>query len=416
MIRRARAQVGPLRVVVAEIPGLRSVVTSLGLDAGQLAETSGRPGIGRLTAQTMLRGTTKRSAQEWSEAIDALGASSRLDVSSQQAVFHGQCLAGDVAPYLELVAEAVLHARLAGEDLAFVRQQTLAQLEEDSKDTRAVADATWRALAYPAGHPFHTRTIGDEDVVRSATVDEIRAFYDRNVIGSEPLLIIAGGIAPEQAIQAARNAFAGWRKGAPRTPPSATAGALASTVRRDVVVPDKTQCDVVLGWHGLPRTDPRYVAARVTNMVFAQDTFASRAGNVVRDQLGLAYYVFSTLGISPVAAPWAVRMGVNPENVTRAIDTTFAELRKIHEGQVAADDFELAKDKLVGELDVALESPQGVAQMILEAELFDLGDDHFERYPRQLRAVTLDEVVQTARTFLPLDRYALAVAGPPLAA
>ena len=416
MIRRARAQVGPLRVVVAEIPGLRSVVTSLGLDAGQLAETSGRPGIARLTAQTMLRGTTKRSAQDWTQAIDALGASSRLDVSSQQAVFHGQCLAGDVAPYLELVAEAVLHARLAEEDLEFVRQQTLAQLEEDSRDTRAVADATWRALAYPADHPFHTRTIGADDVVRTATVDELRAFFDRNVLGSEPLLIIAGGIAAQQAIQAARTAFAGWRKGPPRTPPSAMAAPLASTVRRDVVVPDKTQCDVVLGWHGLPRTDPRYVAARVTNMVFAQDTFASRAGNVVRDQLGLAYYVFSTLGISPVAAPWAVRMGVNPENVTRAIDTTFGELRKIHEGQIAADDFALAKDKLVGELDVALESPQGVAQMVLEAELFDLGDDHFERYPAQLRAVTLEEVVRTARTFLSLDRYALAVAGPPLAA
>lgn len=416
MIRRVRSQVGPLRVVVAEIPGLRSVVTALGLDAGQLAESQGRPGIARLTAQTMLRGTTKRSAQEWTQAIDALGASSRLDVSSQQSVFHGQCLVADLAPYLVLVAEAVLHARLAEEDLEFVRQQTLAQLEEDSKDTRAVADSTWRALAYPPGHPFHTRTIGDESVVRSATADELRKFYDRNVIGSEPLLIIAGGVAQDRAMEAAEAAFSGWRKGPARPAPTATAASLASTVRRDVVVPDKTQCDIVLGWHGLPRTDPRYVAARVTNMVFAQDTFASRAGNVVRDQLGLAYYVFSTLGISPVAAPWAVRMGVNPENVTRAIDTTFAELRKIHEGQVASDDFELAKDKLVGELDVALESPQGVAQMILEAELFDLGDDHFERYPRQLQAVTLDEVVATARAFLPLDRYALAVAGPPLAA
>lgn len=414
MIRRTRAQVGPLRVVVAEIPGLRSVVTSLGLDAGQLAEPSGRAGIARLTAQTMLRGTARRSAQEWSQAIDELGASSRLDVSSQQAVFHGQCLGPDLASYLALVAEAVLEARLAGDDLEFVRRQTLAQLEEDGKDTRAVADATWRALAYPPGHPFRTRTIGDEEVVRSATADEIRRFHDANVVGSEPLLVIAGGVGEGAAVEAARQAFGAWPKRPPRPRPSVVPSTLAATVRRDVVVPDKTQCDVVLGWHGLSRTDPRYVAARVTNMVFAQDTFASRAGNVVRDQLGLAYYVFSTLAVSPVPAPWAVRMGVNPENVARAIDTTMLELRKIHDGEVAPDDFALAKDKLVGELEVALESPAGVAQMILEAELFDLGDDHFERYPRQLRAVTMDEVVATARTFLPLDRYALAVAGPPL--
>jgi len=414
VIRRTRTQIGPLRVVVAEIPGLRSVVTSLGLDAGQLAETSGRPGIARLTAQTMLRGTTTRSAQEWSQAIDALGASSRLDVSSQQAVFHGQCLAADLGPYLALVAEAVLHARLAGEDLEFVRQQALAQLEEDSKDTRAVVDTAWRDLAYPPGHPFHTRTIGVEDVIRSATVEELRRFYTAHILGSEPLLIIAGGVRDADAVAAARAAFEGWPSAPARPAPSVPPVTLASAARRDVVVPDKTQCDIVLGWHGLPRTDPRYAAARVTNMVFAQDTFASRAGSVVRDQLGLAYYVFSTLAVSPVAAPWAVRMGVNPENVARAIDTTFGELRKIHEGEIAQDDFELAKDKLVGELEVALESPGGVAQMILEAELFDLGDDHFERYPRQLRAVTTDEVVATARTFLPLDRYALAVAGPPV--
>jgi predicted Zn-dependent peptidase len=36
------------------------------------------------------------------------------------------------------------------------------------------------------------------------------------------------------------------------------------------------------------------------------------------------------------------------------------------------------------------------------------------RYPRELRAVTLDQVVAIARAFLPPDRYALAIAGPPL--
>ena len=85
-------------------------------------------------------------------------------------------------------------------------------------------------------------------------------------------------------------------------------------------------------------------------------------------------------------------------------------------GDFPADDLALAQDKLVGELQVALESPAGIAGMILEAELFGLGDDHLERYPDQLRAVTKEEVAEMARSFLPSDRYALATAGPPLAA
>ncbi|CAN5195412.1 hypothetical protein BH18CHL2_BH18CHL2_12980 [soil metagenome] len=416
MIAIRRARVGPLRVAVASIEGLRSATAVLAFEAGQWAEPAGRPGIARLVAQTLLRGTETRDAQAWSRALDELGATSRLDVAGQAAFFAGQCLAADLAPYLRLVAEAVLHPALAPRELEFVRAQALAKLEEERRDTRAVAESTWRELAYPAGHPFRTRPLGEEEVVRGAPAEELREFHSRTVMGGTAHLVIAGGIGSDDAFAAAESAFGEWRAADAHPERSSAPAVIASAVRRDVVVPDKTQCDIVLGWHGLPRRDPRFVPARVTNMVFAADTFASRAGNVVRDQLGLAYYVFSTIGASRGEAPWIVRMGVNPQNVERALETTLAELRKIHQGEIADDDLDLARDKLVGELDVGLESPAGVAQMVLEAELFDLGEDHHERYPRELRSVTREQVVETARSFLGLDRYALAVAGPPLAA
>ena len=109
-------------------------------------------------------------------------------------------------------------------------------------------------------------------------------------------------------------------------------------------------------------------------------------------------------------------MGVNPENVERAIAVTFAELTKIREGDIADDDLALARDKLVGELEVGRESPGGVAAMVLDAELFRLGDNHLERYPREIRAVTKDDVVAIASEMLSSDRYALAIAGPELPA
>jgi len=252
-------------------------------------------------------------------------------------------------------------------------------------------------------------------VVRQATVDDLRAFHRREVLGRGGVLVLAGAVEAEQGLAAAQDAFGAWpsrERSEARHVPEAAISALQ---RRDETVPDKTQTDVVLGWLGLPRTDPRYVAARVTNMVFAADTFASRAGKVVRDELGLAYYFFSTLGATRGQGAWTLRMGVNPANVETAIATTLVELRKVLAGDFPADDLALAQDKLVGELQVALESPGGIAGMVLEAELFDLGDDHLARYPDQLRSVTKEQVVEMARAFLPADRYALATAGPQLA-
>jgi zinc protease len=400
-------------VAAVPIEGLRSVSVMLAMEAGQFFEPPGRPGVARLTAQALLRGTTKRDARAWSDALDALGASARLDVGSHAAVFSGQCLAEDLGAFLDLIAETVVTPALAAEGLEFVRAQALAEIEEAKKDTRSVADAAWRELAYPPGHPFRTRAIGDENVVSGAAIAEVRAYHRQAIVPRGAVLVLTGALDADRAAAAAEHAFAGWA-GAFDRGWSERAYAIDGPRRRAVVVPDKTQADVVLGWLGLPRTDPRFTKAQVTNMVFAADTFASRAGHVVRDELGLAYYVFSTLAGTASRGPWAVRMGVNPENVERAIAVTLTELKKIRDGAIADDDLALARDKLVGELEVARESPNGVAGMVLETELFRLGEDHLERYPRELAAVTKEDVVATARELLPIDGYALAIAGPPI--
>jgi zinc protease len=410
-----RGAVGNLRLAVAPIPGLRSVSALLALEAGQWFEPAGRAGIARLTAQSLLRGTTRRDAPAWASALDDLGAVSRMDVGAHVAIMSGQCLAEDLGRYLGLVAEAVMEPALAADQVEMVRGETLATIEEESRNTRGVADRVWRELAYPAGHPFHSRPFGDEEVVRAATVDELARYHLREMLARGGVLVLAGGITAEEGIAAAERAFEAWPAGLTATVRDVPAAAISTVQRRAEVVPDKTQSDVILGWLGLPRADPRFVAARVANMVFAADTFASRAGKVVRDELGLAYYVFSTIAATKGQGAWVVRMGVNPQNVERAIETTLRELRVVLAGDFPVTDLDLAKDKMTGELRVALESPGGIAQMVLEAELFDLGLDHYERYAEQVRAVTKDQAVETARQFLSADRYALAIAGPPLA-
>ena len=412
-IERRRLENG-LRIAVAPIADLRSTAVLLAVEAGQWFEPSGRPGIARMTAQAMLRGTRDRPSDVLADAIDALGAVARLDAGSHAAIFSAQCLRDDLDALLGLMSDVLRTPALAAEDVEFVRGQTLAHLERDERDTRAVVDRVWRELVYPKRHPFHAPAIGDAGVVRTATFEEIREYHQTAIRPDGAILVVTGAASRDEVVDAASRTFGDWRASGPRIAREVPEVALAATLRRNEVVPDKTQSDVLIGWPGMPRTDPRFVAARVTNMVYAADTFASRAGNVIRDQLGLAYYVFSGMGSSRGQSPWIVRMGVNPDNVRRAIEVALDELRKVTIGEIADDDLALAKDKLVGELDVALESPGGVASMVMEAELFDLGEDHFERYPRELRAVSKEQVVDTARTFLPPERHAAVVAGPPL--
>lgn len=191
-VRRHRLDNG-LRVAVVPIPGLLSAAVLLAIEAGQWFEPAGRPGIGRLTAQAMLRGTTARDAKTWADALDGIGAAARLDVGSHAATFSAQSLGSDLDALLDLMADAVVRPAFADKEVELVRQQTVAQIEEDAKNTRAVAESAWRGLVYPKGHPFRARPIGDLEVVRSAKADDLREHHRRAIRPDGAVLVVAGG-------------------------------------------------------------------------------------------------------------------------------------------------------------------------------------------------------------------------------
>jgi predicted Zn-dependent peptidase len=67
---------------------------------------------------------------------------------------------------------------------------------------------------------------------------------------------------------------------------------------------------------------------------------------------------------------------------------------------------------LVGSMPRVLETNAGIASFLHTAEHFGLGLDFDRRLPGLLERVTLDEVNETAATFLTPDRAAISVAGP----
>ena len=214
-VRRHRLDNG-LRIAVVPIPGLLSAAVLLAIEAGQWFEPAGRPGVGRLCAQVMLRGTTTRDAKTWGDALDGIGAAARLDVGSHAATFSAQSLGSDLDVLLELMADAVVRPAFADKEVELVRQQTVAQIEEDAKNTRAVAESAWRQLVYPKGHPFRARPIGDLEVVRSTKADDLREHHRRAIRPDGAVLVVAGGVDAQQVFDAAARAFSSWRAGGAR--------------------------------------------------------------------------------------------------------------------------------------------------------------------------------------------------------
>ena len=161
--------------------------------------------------------------------------------------------------------------------------------------------------------------------------------------------------------------------------------------------PEKLQSDLVLGAVSIRRKDPDFQALRMANMILGRLGMMGRLGETVREEKGLAYGVHSELDAGIGAGPWAVRAGVNPSNVDtrwRASGMSWRVCAKVASPQ----ELDRGQSYSTGSLGLHLETNDGVAGLIQDIELFDLGLDYADRYAGIINALTLDEVNRVRRS------------------
>jgi zinc protease len=132
----------------------------------------------------------------------------------------------------------------------------------------------------------------------------------------------------------------------------------------------------------------------------------------VRDQQGLAYYVFSQVEPRRDGTLWSARAGVDPSNIERALDSIRSELERLRREPVSEKELMDARSYLVGVLPLALESNDGVAATLLSLEEYGLGLDYLDRYPAIIAAVTTEDIQRAASEHLNPEKLVISVARP----
>ncbi len=382
------------------------------LDAGAQHDPAGREGLALFTASMLTRGTRQYTSQELALALDSLGASLAVGADTTGAAFGIRCLAEDVGRLLDLLAEVLVHPTFPPDEIDKQRAKIITGIREGNLDTRVAAEKAFRVAAYPAAHPHHRTPEGEEESVAAISRDDMTGFHAHRYRPQRSIIAIVGDVAAGRMLERLNTTFADWTGTALASAPVPPAGPASSVQRRTVAIPGKTQADIVLGVPGFSRTSPDYYAGMMADLILGRLGLMGRLGATVRDEEGLAYYVYSQAQAGMLAGPWAIRAGVNPRNVDRAIQGILKEVEGLQREPVRNGELHDAQEYVTGSLAVRLETDAGIAQALLEIELFGLGLDYLLRYPGLIRAVTPEQIGAVARRYFQLDGYTVATAVP----
>ncbi len=407
-------------VLVKQTTTTPAVAISLAMRAGSIADPAGMAGMTSLLARVIDRGTATRSAAEIAEDLDSRGITLTTAVTRHLFTLTCACLTEDFEPVLALLGDILMAPSLPEEEIATRKGEVITAIRQDDDSPAVRATEGLMALLYPDGHPYGRRTKGSIDTVERFTRAQLVQLHTERFAPSELTAVIVGDVDPTHAGDVAARGFGGWKRPpAPsdvegRPAPLALSPVTAATRRQRVVIPmmNKSQADIAYGFTTITRRDPSYYALWLMNVAFGQYAIGGRLGDSIRERQGMAYYVSSSLDANIVEGPLAIRAGVSPANVDRAVASIDEEIVRLVRDGLTPQELDESRRYLIGSIPRALETNAAIANFLQTEEFFGLGLDYDARLPDLLTAVTMDDVNTAARRALDPERATLVIAGP----
>ncbi len=395
--------------LIAE-PAIPFLSLSMRFKGGSIGDPEGKEGLANMISGLLDEGAGDLDSQAFRTELEDLAI--RLGFDAGRDAFTGELktLSEHRERAFELLRLALSEPRFDQEPVDRIRGQIQAGLRRRSQDPDYLASRNWFEGAFK-GHLYARPVQGTIESVAAITTDDLRDFVDNRMARDNLLIGVAGDITAEELAPLLDHAFGGLPERSLELSPSITQpqGSGTTVIRQNV-----PQSNVLFGQEGLPRDDPDFYAAYVTNHILGGGGFTSRLTNEIREARGLAYSVYSYLNPMDFAPIWLGGLGTSNASVTQALDLVRQELERMAKGDVSQTELDDAKTYLTGSFPLRLTSNDRIASLLVSMQVSDLGPNYLEERNSFIEAVTLEDIKRVAaRLYDPAGLITVVVGNPP---
>jgi predicted Zn-dependent peptidase len=398
-----------MRVVSEAMPGVRSVSVGVWVPVGSRDETPTLAGSSHFLEHLLFKGTATRTALDIASAMDAVGGEFNAFTEKEHTCFYATVLDRDVALAVEILADVVLNATVAAQDVSVERGVVLEEIAMRDDDPSDLVHDEFSAALYgdtPLGRPI----LGTVDSIGAMTRAQVYGYYRRRYRPGAMVVSIAGNVAHRDVLRLVRRAFGEHEPVQPAA--VQTPGRLPHMPARDVsvVADDTEQANLVVGLLGLSRHDPRRFAVGVLSAALGGG-MSSRLFQRIREERGLAYSVYSFAHGYRDIGQFGVYAGCQPGKVDEVLGLVIAELDAVASGGLSAAEVERGKGQMRGSIVLGLEDSGSRMTRIGKAELCYGDILGVDELLARVDAVTPQDVASVAAELLAQPRC-LTVVGP----
>jgi predicted Zn-dependent peptidase len=395
-----------VRVVSEQVPHFNSAAVGVWLNVGSRDEVQEENGLTHFLEHMAFKGTPRRSTLEIAREIDRVGGSCNAFTCKEQTCFHGKVLADQLPRLVDLLGDMVLNSVCDDEELERERTVILEEIAAQEDCPEDLVQVHF-ARSFWGDNPFGRPILGEAGHIAKVSRQELVSYRQSTYIPQQTVIAAAGRVDHQELVRLVEDTF-GQSAAAGPARPRAKVGVIPGLYH---LSRDLEQVNLCLGTRGVGAGDPRRYAATVLQLILGGN-MSSRLFQIVREQLGLAYSIYSHISFFSDTGLIGISAAVNPKNLDAILSATLGELEKMMAEPVTRGELQAAREYLRGSI---LLSADDCEHLMMRLAKNEINFGHYislEEVINGLMKVTAQEIAELARDLLPLENWALALVGP----
>lgn len=397
-----------MRVITSRIPHVQSASVGLWAGAGSRHEPRQMAGISHFLEHMLFKGTAKRSALEISRSIEGRGGYLNAFTQEESTCYYARVSYDRLPSAFDVLSDMLLNARCSPADTAREKQVILEEMRMYADQPQHVVQEILQQAVWPK-HPLGRPVIGSAQSVQAIQSEDLLVYKAKAYVPSRLVAAFAGLVDHGKCVKMVQSAFGSLPKAsAPRVVP------FKDTIKPVPAVHacrEIEQNHLAIAVRLFGRNDERRSILRVLNVILGEN-MSSRLFQIVREKHGLAYSIHSSAHLQRDSGVLVVHAGLDRQRGAKALDLISREMVRMIEMPVKASELKRAKDYIVGQLRLGLESTSSqmmwIGDNLLSHGRFIDPDESI----RRTQDVSAEDVQKLAARYFRRKRMSVAAVTP----
>lgn len=373
--------------------------------AGQAKEFL--PLLASTTNMMLKEGSQNYTSEELVRVLDYYGAFLHMSIDKDRAGIIIFCMSRHLENILSLSYELLFRPAFPEKEMNALMRKRLQWFQINRQKMQNVAIDQFFESIFGKRHPYGRQTT--ENDFTSICPSLLSSFHSKYYTPGNMAVIISGKIPPETI--SLLNKYFGSQNASGITADGSKLNLKGSGTKKIHIEKQGTvQTAIRIGKNTINKRHPDYPGLKVVDSIFG-GYFGSRLMRNIREEKGYTYGIRSGVSSLELSGYMVISTEVGNEYVERTLDEIYKEIRILQEEPVEADELEVVRNYMSGEMVRMFDGPFALAESFKSAWEFGLDNSYYYRLSEKIRSIGPDEIKSLANTYYSVDDLYQVTAG-----